>query len=287
MANLQKTTKPGSRHKNSCPDGWLNAGAKVPIRLTVRQEEYCRQAIDIHRFCYNLAVRTHRFLPPQPAPLAQLAGHQQGLQRLQAGGPPLRHPGRSRCGHRRLQGLRPGRGKLAQPCPQGPGPKNQASDVNRHRLLPGGGQHEGNALRRKAEDETPLPGQRQAGLHPAQGHLLRGQHQEGERPVVRLPEALEATGAQRPERDPRPGGIDTGINPLGTDSDGQVYRESQSLLPGAEETPEMAAGPGPETEGIPGLVGSPAQDRQVPPAHPGPETQRAAPDDQHGDQEIQ
>ena len=61
MANLQQTTKPGFRHKNSCPDGWLNAGAKVPIRLTVRQEEYCRQAIDIHRFCCNLAVRTHRF----------------------------------------------------------------------------------------------------------------------------------------------------------------------------------------------------------------------------------
>ena len=58
MANLQKTTKPGFRHKNSCPDGWLHAGAKVPINLTVRQEEYCRQAINIHRFCYNLAVGT-------------------------------------------------------------------------------------------------------------------------------------------------------------------------------------------------------------------------------------
>ena len=55
------TTAPKSRHRNSCPDSWLNAGSKVPIRLTVRQEEYCRQAIDIHRFCYNLAVRTHRF----------------------------------------------------------------------------------------------------------------------------------------------------------------------------------------------------------------------------------
>ena len=55
------TTAPKSRHRNSCPDGWLNAGAKVPIHLTVRQEEYCRQAVHIHRFCYNLAVRTHRF----------------------------------------------------------------------------------------------------------------------------------------------------------------------------------------------------------------------------------
>ena len=61
MANLQKTTAPKFGHKNSCPDGWLNAGAKVHIRLTVRQEEYCRQGINIHRFCYNLAVRTHRF----------------------------------------------------------------------------------------------------------------------------------------------------------------------------------------------------------------------------------
>ena len=61
MTHLPETTAPKARRQNSCPDGWLNAGAKVPIHLTVRQEEYCRQAVDIHRFCYNLAVRTHRF----------------------------------------------------------------------------------------------------------------------------------------------------------------------------------------------------------------------------------
>ena len=32
----------------------------------------------------------------------------------------------------------------------------------------------------------------------------------------------------RPERSPRPGGIDTGINPLGTDSDGQVYENPKA-----------------------------------------------------------
>ena len=102
----------------------------------------------------------------------------------------------------------------------------------------------------------------------------------------------------KPERADRPGGIDTGINPLGTDSDGQTYRnpkasyqverklrrwqraqarrhrhghqplghrlrradlpESQSLLPGGAEAAEMAAGPGAEAEGLPGLVGGPA-----------------------------
>ena len=44
MTHLPETTAPKSRRKNSCPDGWLNAGAKVPIHLTVRQEEYCPQA---------------------------------------------------------------------------------------------------------------------------------------------------------------------------------------------------------------------------------------------------
>ena len=126
MANLQKTTKPGFRHKNSCPDGWLHAGAKVPIRLTVRQEELLPPG---HRHPPVLLQpgRPHPpVLPPQPAPLAQLAGHQQGLQRLQAGGLPLRDPGSSGGCHRRLPGLRPGRGQLAEPQPPGPGPKNQA-----------------------------------------------------------------------------------------------------------------------------------------------------------------
>ena len=61
---------PVSGARTPARTGWLNAGAKVPVRLTVRQEEYCRQAIDIHRFCYNLAVRTHRFCRRNRLPLA-------------------------------------------------------------------------------------------------------------------------------------------------------------------------------------------------------------------------
>ena len=73
MTNLQEnTTASRFRRKNSRPDGWLNAGAKVPIRLTVRQEEYCRKAVDIHRFCYNLAVRTHRFCRRNGLPRPQV-----------------------------------------------------------------------------------------------------------------------------------------------------------------------------------------------------------------------
>ena len=39
----------------------MPAGYAVPIRLTVRQEQYCRRAIGITRFIYNLCVATHRF----------------------------------------------------------------------------------------------------------------------------------------------------------------------------------------------------------------------------------
>ena len=91
----------------------------------------------------------------------------------------------------------------------------------------------------------------------------------------------------KPERAGRPGGIDTGHQPPGHRLRRSDLPESQSILRSAEETEEVAASPGPATEGIPGLVGSPAEDRQVPAAHPGTETQRPAPDDQHGDQEIQ
>ncbi len=39
----------------------MPAGYAVPIRLTGRQEQYCRRAIGITRFIYNLCVSTHRF----------------------------------------------------------------------------------------------------------------------------------------------------------------------------------------------------------------------------------
>ena len=84
----------------------------------------------------------------------------------------------------------------------------------------------------------------------------------------------------KPERPGRPGGIDTGINPLGTDSDGRTYRNPKASYQVAAEAREVAARPGPAAEGLPGLVGGPEEDRRLPPAHPGLKAQRPAPDDQ-------
>ena len=49
------------QQRSSCPKGWLSAGHSVPVQLTVKQEHYCRRAIGIHRFVYNLCVATHQF----------------------------------------------------------------------------------------------------------------------------------------------------------------------------------------------------------------------------------
>ena len=49
-------TKHNCKSRSSCPEGWMPAGYSVPLRLTVRQEHYCRRAIGITRFIYNLCM---------------------------------------------------------------------------------------------------------------------------------------------------------------------------------------------------------------------------------------
>ena len=54
------------KKRSSCPKGWVPAGITVPVRLTKGQEAYCQRAVGIARFCYNLAVATHRFNRMKP-----------------------------------------------------------------------------------------------------------------------------------------------------------------------------------------------------------------------------
>ena len=55
-ASRKRKNQPSSR-----PPGWHPAGHTVPFRPTVAQARYCRRAIGISRFVYNLCVATHRF----------------------------------------------------------------------------------------------------------------------------------------------------------------------------------------------------------------------------------
>ena len=59
-ASTRKVTPVGER-RSSRPEGYVPAGYSVPIHLTARQEAYCRRAVGISRFVYNLCVATHRF----------------------------------------------------------------------------------------------------------------------------------------------------------------------------------------------------------------------------------
>ena len=58
---MTTTTRKRTQQPSSCPEGYVPAGHVVPLRLTVKQTDYCRRAIGVSRFVYNLCVATHQF----------------------------------------------------------------------------------------------------------------------------------------------------------------------------------------------------------------------------------
>ena len=52
--------KTRTKQRTTCPDGWLKAGVKVPVSLTVQQERYATGAVGIARAVFNLMVATHQ-----------------------------------------------------------------------------------------------------------------------------------------------------------------------------------------------------------------------------------
>ena len=50
----------GDGQGSTCPEGWLKAGIKVPVHLTVRQERYAARCVGIARAVYNQMVAAHR-----------------------------------------------------------------------------------------------------------------------------------------------------------------------------------------------------------------------------------
>ena len=54
-------TRKRASQPSSCPPGYVPAGHVMPLRLTKRQQAYCRRAVGVKRFVYNLCVATHHF----------------------------------------------------------------------------------------------------------------------------------------------------------------------------------------------------------------------------------
>ena len=234
MTHLPETTAPGSRRKNSCPDGWLNAGAKVPIHLTVRQEEYCREAVDIHRFCYNLAVRTHRFCRNNRLPWPSW----QDISKAFNAGKREDHPFVTRVAAVVATGAFRDFGQAVDNW-RNPGLRARAPKT-KHRTITGAGSF----LAAGSVKEVRYDGKRRVKL-PCLGSvklgctLPRGICYEA---TIRRENGRWYLGLKlwrppmtKPERAPRSGGIDTGINPLGTDSDGQTYRNPKASYPVARK----------------------------------------------------
>ena len=46
---IQRDETREREQEKDCHEGWLPTGAKVPIRLTKRQEDYCRRAEGVRR----------------------------------------------------------------------------------------------------------------------------------------------------------------------------------------------------------------------------------------------
>ena len=58
---MTMATGPRAQQPSSCPAGWLPTGHVMPVEHTVRQDHYCRRAVGVVRFTYNLCVATHQF----------------------------------------------------------------------------------------------------------------------------------------------------------------------------------------------------------------------------------
>ena len=227
MANLQKTTAPKFRRKNSCPDGWLHAGAKVPIRLTVRQEEYCRQAIDIHRFCYNLAVLTHRFCRRNRLLWPSWMDISKAFNACKREDYPFvtqvaavvatgafRDFGQAVDNWRNPE-LRARVPKTKRPAFAGTGSFLAAGSMKEVR-------YDG-----KRRVKLPCLGSVKLACTLPRGICYEASiRRENGRWYICL--KLWRPPEPKPERASKPGGIDTGINPLGTDSDGQTYRNPKA-----------------------------------------------------------
>ena len=58
---MTTATRKRAQQPSSCPEGYVPSGHVVPLQLTVKQQTYCRRAVGIARFVYNLCVATHQF----------------------------------------------------------------------------------------------------------------------------------------------------------------------------------------------------------------------------------
>ena len=216
---------------------WVQAQELLPGRVAprrgkgphppdVRQEEYCRQAIDIHRFCYNLAVRTHRFCRRNRLTWPSWMDISKAFNACKREDYPfvtqvaaVVATGAFRDFGQAVDNWRnPGCGPGFQEPSAGQCPAPAPSWRRQHEEI----RYDG-----KRRVKLPCLGSVKLGCTLPRGICHEASiRRENGRWYICL--KLWKPPEPKPERASRPGGIDTGINPLGTDSDGQTYRNPKA-----------------------------------------------------------
>ena len=225
------TPKPkrNKRSKSSCPDGWHPAGYSVPIHLTVKQQAYCRRAIGITRFVYNLCVATHRFCRVNRLPWPSWQDLYKAFNACKREDYPFVTEAASRVAEgafmdfgTAIKNWRDTDHKAGPPRFH----KKRLTGTGSYRAASGVAQIKYNGKRR-----IQLPGLGSVKLrHTLPKGLVYEAHIKFLNGQWKLSVNYWAAPKELPEQDDRieAGAVDTGINPLATDSEGEVWENPKA-----------------------------------------------------------
>ena len=160
-------TRKRAHQLSSGPDGYLPAGYVVPIHLTVKQTVYCRHAIGVAPFIYNLYVATHRFCRVNRLPWSSWQDLNKEFNAIKRD----QFPFVTKVSCRIAKGAIRGFGAAVANW-------RDTSQSSRRRAR--------HPLQQQASHQTALPQLGQARPHAAQGHHPRSPHRVQERTVAAL-----------------------------------------------------------------------------------------------------
>ena len=221
-------TKIRNNRRTTCPEGWAPAGARAPLRLTKKQEQYCRRAIGVSRFCYNLAVATHRFCRNNRLPWPSWQDIYKEFNACKRQDYPFATEVASRVAEGAFMDFGKALANWRNPKVKARAPafrKRKATGTGSFRAASGTAQIRYNGKRR-----IQLPG---LGSVKLDCTLPKGIYHEAhiKRENGRWHICLKRWKAPEPVPQPDPrtaGAVDTGINPHATDSDGQTYENPKA-----------------------------------------------------------
>ena len=225
------TPKPkrNKRSKSSCPDGWHPAGYSVPIHLTVKQQAYCRRAIGITRFVYNLCVATHHFCRVNRLPWPSWQDLYKAFNACKREDYPFVTEAASKVAEgafmdfgTAIKNWRDTDHKAGPPRFH----KKRLTGTGSYRAASGVAQIKYNGKRR-----IQLPGLGSVKLrHTLPKGLVYQAHIKFLNGQWKLSVNYWAAPKELPEQDDRieAGAVDTGINPLATDSEGEVWENPKA-----------------------------------------------------------